>query len=123
MTRHVVLTLALLAASLASAQTSVPTTDRARVLIEYTGPTQLSNDFMVMRIRIGNRSGRDRSWAFEFNALESAYTAVGRRSRFELDVEDGQDRHFEILVPLSGATDASRVTRQLRRPSSTTEWG
>ena len=105
----VVLAFALSMAGIAGAQTTVPTTDRARVLIEYTGPTQLSNDFMVMRIRIGNRSGRDRTWAFEFNALESAYGAVGRRSRFELDVEDGQDRHFEILVPLSGATDASWV--------------
>ena len=103
------LALALSMTSLASAQTTVPTTDRSRVLIEYTGPTQLSNQFMVMRIRIGNRSGRDRAWAFEFKALRASYGDVGRRSRFELEVEDGQDRQFEILVPLSGAANASWV--------------
>ena len=103
------LALALSMTSLASAQTTVPTTDRSRVLIEYTGPAQLSNQFMVMRIRIGNRSGRDRAWAFEFKALKATYGDVGRRSRFELEVEDGQDRQFEILVPLSGAASASWV--------------
>ena len=109
MTKHVVLALALSIASLASAQTAVPTTDRTRVLIEYTGPTQLSNDFMVMRMRIRNHSGRDRAWAFEFNAFEASHIGGGRRSRFELDVENGQDRHFEVLVPLPGATDAGWV--------------
>jgi hypothetical protein len=103
------LALTLSMTSLASAQTTVPTTDRSRVLIEYTGPTQLSNQFMVMRIRIGNRSGRDRAWAFEFKALKASYGDVGRRSRFELEVEDGQDRQFEILVPLSEAANASWV--------------
>ena len=109
MTKHVVLALALLLPSLASAQTAVPTTDRKRVLIEYTGPTQLANDFMVMRIRVRNQSGRDRVWAFEFNALEAGHIGGGRRSQFELDVENGQDRHFEILVPLPGASDAGWV--------------
>ena len=103
MTKHVVLALALSMASIASAQTTVPTTDRTRVLIEYTGPTQLSNDFIVMRIRIVNHSGRDRTWSFEFIALQASYINAGRRSRFELEVEGGRDRVFEVLVPLAGS--------------------
>ena len=64
---------------------------------------------MVMRIRVRNQSGRDRAWAFEFNALEAGHIGGGRRSRFELGVENGQDRHFEILVPLPEASDAGWV--------------
>ncbi len=95
--------------SVSSAQTSVPTIDDAALLIEYTGPTQLSNDFMVMRIRILNRTGRSGSWLFEFNAPRVSYEGGGRRSQFELEVEDLGDREFEILVPLAGASDPSWV--------------
>ncbi|GMR23570.1 MAG: hypothetical protein BMS9Abin37_2011 [Acidobacteriota bacterium] len=104
----VVLALALSVADIAGAQTEVPVTDSARILIEYTAPHQLSNDFMVTTIRIVNQSGRDRSWVFEFHTPMS-YSNVGRRSRFALDVENGEDRRFEILVPLAGAKDASWV--------------
>lgn len=95
--------------SLLDAQTRVPTHDPDRVLIEHTGPVQLSNDFMVMRFHIVNRSGRDRTWTFEFYAQHVAYSTGGRRSRFELAVGNDEDREFELLVPLARAPDASWV--------------
>lgn len=97
------------AAGLLGAQNRVPTSDPMRVLIEYSEPTQLSRDFMVVRLHIVNRSGRDRSWVFEFNAPNVAYADGGRRSRFELEVSNREDREFELLVPLARSPDASWV--------------
>jgi hypothetical protein len=103
------LTFVLSGEGLAAATTSVPTTDPRALLIEYTEPTQFSNDAMVMQIRILNRTGRARRWVFELNAPRLSYDDGGRRSRFELEVESGDDRRFEILVPLAGAQEASWV--------------
>lgn len=62
-----------------------------------------------MRLRIVNRSGRTRTWAFDFNAQTSAYIPTHRRSRFDFTVADTEDRQFEVLVPLSGGSDAGWV--------------
>ena len=109
--RTVLMGLVVAAAGLvsASAQTAVPTVDRRAVLIEYRGPVQISNEFIVLDVRIVNRSGRARSWVFEFNAVDNRNADSGRHSRFELDVEHGADRVFEILVPLTETNGASWV--------------
>jgi len=83
-----------------SEATQVLTDESTGVRIDYEGPLLASRSHTFLSVTIGNDSGRTRAWVLDFDGARYGNQGGRRTSRFELEVADGEERTFELLVPV-----------------------
>ncbi|TDI46030.1 MAG: hypothetical protein E2P02_06000 [Acidobacteria bacterium] len=82
------------------AATTIATEAGSGIRITHDGPLLVAPSGVYLRVTIENASRADRMWRFEFTSVHYGGQSVQRASRFELAVEQGATRSFELHVPV-----------------------
>jgi len=89
-----------LTTSSAAQSISVVTRPESGIQVRVNSLLPIPWGSMPLHVTIRNDSRRDRSWTFDFRSYSPSGTT--RRYRSSLDVGAGEERNFELVVPLGG---------------------
>ena len=72
--------------------------------------------FVPTQIEIENNSGKKRSWSFTFDRA-GTYSQAGHTYHWNVSLENGAHRVYDLMVPIGGSTKASDYVQILIRAS------